>query len=143
MRFARGLVRTRVAQRLFVLFVLSAFLPLAAIGVLSFVQVKGTLLQQGELRLAALAKTYGMTLFERMTLAADIGAATAANRPRVVAETRLPRARSAAFPRACQRECDRDPRSPRDRGVAGPGRATGSPKASRRSSSSEKARMCA
>ncbi|MGZ5079350.1 MAG: putative bifunctional diguanylate cyclase/phosphodiesterase [Usitatibacter sp.] len=85
MRFVRGLVHARVAHRLFVLFVLSAFLPLAAIGVLSFLQVRGALLQQGEQRLTALAKSYGMTLFERLTLAAEIGTTTAINRPRVVA----------------------------------------------------------
>jgi diguanylate cyclase (GGDEF)-like protein len=67
--------RTSVARRLFVVFVLSAFLPLAAIALLSLVQVRDLLLQQGDLRLSASAKSYGMTLFERSLLAADLATA--------------------------------------------------------------------
>ena len=70
-------VRTRVSRRLFVLFVLSAFLPLAFIAVLSLSQVRSLLLQQGEQRLSAMAKTYGMTLFERLLLASELAAAAA------------------------------------------------------------------
>ena len=62
-------VRTRVSRRLFVLFVLSAFLPLALIAILSLTQVRSLLLEQGDQRLAAHAKTYGMTLFERLQTA--------------------------------------------------------------------------
>jgi diguanylate cyclase (GGDEF)-like protein len=72
-------VRTSLARRLFVLFVLSAFLPLAAIAVLSLSQVRSLLLQQGEQRLSAMAKTYGMTLFERLLLASELAAAAAEN----------------------------------------------------------------
>ena len=77
-------VRTRVSRRLFVLFVLSAFLPLALIAVLSLSQVRSLLLEQGEQRLATVAKTYGMTLFERLLLASDV-AATAAGNPAAAA----------------------------------------------------------
>jgi diguanylate cyclase len=73
----RRLVGTGVSRRLFVLFVLSAFLPLAVIAVLSLTQVRTLLLQQGEQRLAAMAKTYGMTLFERLLVAAEVGASVA------------------------------------------------------------------
>ena len=69
--------RTRVSRRLFALFVLSAFLPLAAIAFLSLSQVRSLLLQQGEQRLSAMAKTYGMTLFERLLLASDVAEAAA------------------------------------------------------------------
>ena len=76
-------IRTRVARRLFLLFVLSAFLPLASIAVLSLTQVQALLLQQGEQRLAAIAKSHGMTLFERLLLGADVGV-SAASSPRSV-----------------------------------------------------------
>ncbi|HUP29656.1 MAG TPA: HAMP domain-containing protein, partial [Usitatibacter sp.] len=65
-------VRTRVSRRLFVLFVLCAFLPLAVIAALSLVQVRTLLQQQGEQRLQATAKTYAMTLFERLQLAHEL-----------------------------------------------------------------------
>ena len=72
-------IRARVSRRLFALFVLSAFLPLAAIAVLSLSQVRALLLQQGEQRLSAMAKSYGMTLFERLVLASELAAAVAEN----------------------------------------------------------------
>jgi len=74
-----GFVRTRLSRRLFMLFMLSAFLPLAALAVLSLTQVRSLLLQQGDARLGAIAKSYGMTLFERLLLASDVATA-AANR---------------------------------------------------------------
>jgi diguanylate cyclase (GGDEF)-like protein len=61
-----------VARRLFMLFVLSAFVPLALIAALSLNEVRSLLLQQGEQRLAATAKTYGMTLYERLLVATDL-----------------------------------------------------------------------
>ena len=73
----RRLAVTGVSRRLFVLFILSAFLPLAAIALLSLAQVRSLLLQQGEQRLAAVAKSYGMALFERLLVAADVGASVA------------------------------------------------------------------
>jgi diguanylate cyclase (GGDEF)-like protein len=72
-------VAARVSRRLFVLFLLSAFLPLAAIALLSLTQVRTLLLQQGEQRLAATAKTYGMSVFERLLIAGDIAVAAAFN----------------------------------------------------------------
>ena len=67
-----AIIRTRVARRLFLLFVLSAFLPLALIGVISLTQARTLLLQQGDQRLAATAKAFGMGVFERLTLAAEV-----------------------------------------------------------------------
>lgn len=67
-------LKTRVARRLFMFFIMAAFLPLAAIAVLSFTQVRSLLLQQGDQRIAAMAKAYGMGVFERMTLAAEVAA---------------------------------------------------------------------
>ncbi|HEX6633422.1 MAG TPA: EAL domain-containing protein [Usitatibacter sp.] len=69
--------RGHVARRLFMLFVLSAFLPLALIAALSLGEVRSLLLQQGEQRLAATAKAYGMTLYERLLVASDVALSTA------------------------------------------------------------------
>jgi len=66
-----------VARRLFLLFILSAFLPLALIAALSLGEVRSLLLQQGEQRLAATAKTYGMTVYERLLVASDVAISTA------------------------------------------------------------------
>jgi diguanylate cyclase (GGDEF)-like protein len=68
----RRYVRMRISRRLFVLFVLCAFLPLAAIALVSLVQVRTLLQQQGEQRLQSPAKTYAMTLFERLQLAHEL-----------------------------------------------------------------------
>ncbi|QJR16559.1 putative bifunctional diguanylate cyclase/phosphodiesterase [Usitatibacter palustris] len=73
----RRFVSRRVGRRLFLLFIVSAFLPLAALAALSFMQLRDMLLQQGEQRLAATAKGYAMTLFERLLLASDVAAAAA------------------------------------------------------------------
>ncbi|HSN20820.1 MAG TPA: EAL domain-containing protein [Usitatibacter sp.] len=72
----RGRQRGHVARRLFLLFVLSAFLPLAIIAALSLGEVRSLLLQQAEQRLAATAKGYGMTLYERLLVASDVALST-------------------------------------------------------------------
>jgi diguanylate cyclase (GGDEF)-like protein len=72
-------IHSQVARRLFALFVLSAFLPLAIIATVSLAQVRDLLLQQGDQRLSATAKTYGMGVFDRLTAARDVLAAIAAN----------------------------------------------------------------
>jgi diguanylate cyclase (GGDEF)-like protein len=76
-RASRARQRGHVARRLFLLFILSAFLPLALIAALSLGEVRSLLLQQGEQRLAATAKTYGMTVYERLLVASDVAISTA------------------------------------------------------------------
>ena len=83
----RGLVRGHVARRLFFLFVLSAFVPLAVVALLTLSQVRTLLLQQGEQRMGALAKAYGMTLFERLLLASDVGMTAATSERPLPTET--------------------------------------------------------
>jgi diguanylate cyclase (GGDEF)-like protein len=82
-RLLPEVLHTRVARRLFLLFVLSAFLPLAAIAVVSLAQVRELLLAQADQRLQATAKGIGMVLFDRLLLASDLaetaGAASATN----------------------------------------------------------------
>ena len=70
-QFTQRLVTGRVARRVFLLFVLSAFIPLALVAVLSLAQVRQVLLQQAEQRLAATSKTYGMAIYERLLLASE------------------------------------------------------------------------
>jgi len=70
-QFTRRFVTGRVARRVFFLFVLSAFIPLALVAVLSLAQVREVLLQQAEQRLAATSKAYGTALFERLLLASE------------------------------------------------------------------------
>ena len=72
-RFAR----TRVSRRLFVLFMLSAFVPLAALALLSLSEVRSLALKQADQRLSVTAKNYGMALFDRLTLATDVELASA------------------------------------------------------------------
>lgn len=67
----RRLITGRVARRVFFLFVLSAFIPLALVAVLSLAQVREVLLQQAEQRLAAMSKAYGTGIFERLLLASE------------------------------------------------------------------------
>ena len=72
-------LRTSIGRRLFMLFAVSALLPLAVGAYLSLTQVQRLLMVQGEQRIAALAKTYGMGLFERLLLATDVALAAAHN----------------------------------------------------------------
>ena len=65
-------IKSRVARGLFGLFIVSALLPLTVLAVLSLTQVRSLLLSQGDTRLAAMAKSYGMSAFERLLLAADV-----------------------------------------------------------------------
>jgi putative nucleotidyltransferase with HDIG domain len=83
MRIDRTFLRSKVARRIFALFVLCALLPIAALAALSFRQVTGQLDQQGRLRLRQAAKATGVAIFERllflqgqMKLIASGGAAT-------------------------------------------------------------------
>jgi len=75
----RRFLRTSIGRRLFMLFAVSALLPLAVGAYLSLTQVQNLLMRQGEQRIAALAKTYGMGLFERLLLATDVATAAAHN----------------------------------------------------------------
>jgi len=69
-----GVVKGRVARRVFLLFVLSAFVPLALIAALSITQLRQSYLALGERRLATAGKEYGMALFDRLQVAAGSAA---------------------------------------------------------------------
>jgi putative nucleotidyltransferase with HDIG domain len=61
-------LRSRVARRIFTLFVLCALLPITALAVLSFNQVAKQLNQQSERRLRQATKAVGMSILERLTV---------------------------------------------------------------------------
>ncbi len=66
-------LRSKVAKRIFFLFVLCALLPLVALAFFSFSQVSQQLRQQAEQRLHETCKATGMTIYERLSfLEADL-----------------------------------------------------------------------
>jgi HD-GYP domain-containing protein (c-di-GMP phosphodiesterase class II) len=68
-------LRSKVAQRIFFLFILCALLPLGALAYFSFHQVTKQLYDQANQRLHQLSKTEGMTILERLLfLEADLKA---------------------------------------------------------------------
>jgi diguanylate cyclase (GGDEF)-like protein len=62
------------------LFVLSAFIPLGLVAVLSLVQVRDVLLEEAEQRLAARSKAYGYGVLEHLLLASEAAAGSLAPR---------------------------------------------------------------
>jgi diguanylate cyclase (GGDEF)-like protein len=79
MKALEAMARTRVGRRFFFLFAVSGLLPLAVSAFLSLTQVQSLLLEEGDQRLAAIAKTYGMALFQRLLLASDVAVAAVNN----------------------------------------------------------------
>ena len=71
MRLLRLPFPGRVARRVFLAFVLSAFVPLGLMAVLSLAQVRDVLLQEAEQRLAARSKAYGYALLDHLILASE------------------------------------------------------------------------
>jgi diguanylate cyclase (GGDEF)-like protein len=65
-------LRSRVARRVFALFLLSALIPAAGIAFLSIRQVDELLLQQKRAELAKLSKANSMALYERLLLLEDL-----------------------------------------------------------------------
>ncbi|MDQ7844492.1 MAG: HD domain-containing phosphohydrolase [Armatimonadota bacterium] len=67
MRFDPTSLRSRVAGRIFSLFILCALLPLGALAVLAFHHVSGQLTAHGEQQLRQVSKAQGMSIFERLS----------------------------------------------------------------------------
>ena len=70
MKIEGTFVRSRVARRIVLLFVLSALVPISTLAVLAFGHVRNLLIEQGHAQLAQLSETYGTTVYERL-LASD------------------------------------------------------------------------
>ena len=61
-------LRSRVARRIFVLFVACALVPMAVLTTLSFVEVSRQLRSQNERQLQQAAKSLGLAIYERLTI---------------------------------------------------------------------------
>lgn len=65
-------LRGRLATRTFLLFVVCALIPLALTGILTIRQTSSYLEEQANRSMRMRAKSYGLQLFERLSLAADL-----------------------------------------------------------------------
>src|ERR1700752_111894 len=61
-------LRSRVARRIFGLFLICAFLPFGGLVLVSYYQVASFFDQKNQNQLRALAKVVGMDVFEKLTL---------------------------------------------------------------------------
>lgn len=68
MRIDTTFLRSKVARRIFLLFILCALLPVAALAVISFSQVTGQLKEQSQKRLRQASKAVALSFFERLLL---------------------------------------------------------------------------
>lgn len=68
MRIDTTFLRSKVARRIFLLFILCALLPVAALAVISFSQVTGQLQEQSQKRLRQASKAVALSFFERLML---------------------------------------------------------------------------
>ncbi len=66
MRFNRTFLHSKVARRIFTLFILCAFIPITALSIVSFVQVTKQLNEQSKKKLHQASKAIGMAIFERL-----------------------------------------------------------------------------
>jgi putative nucleotidyltransferase with HDIG domain len=66
MKIDRSFFRSKLAQRIFLMFVTCALLPIAGLFILSFTQVTKQLYQQSHKRLKQSAKAHGLSLYERL-----------------------------------------------------------------------------
>ncbi|MCD4675082.1 MAG: HD domain-containing protein [Desulfobacula sp.] len=66
MKIDRSFLRSKVARRIFILFILCALIPIAALTLLSYTQVSQQLKKQCMGRLYNSAKSHGMSIYERL-----------------------------------------------------------------------------
>ena len=69
MKIERSFLQSRVARRIFVLFILSALIPVIITGTLSFDQVTKSITQQTYAQLRQTSKLYGLSIFDRLHMA--------------------------------------------------------------------------
>lgn len=72
MRIDWTFLRSRVARRLFTLFLLCALVPITLLGGVALLNVTGELREQGRARLQSLSVTHGMSLAERVLVIAEL-----------------------------------------------------------------------
>ncbi len=71
MKFETTFLRSRVARRIFVLFICCALVPIGVLAVLSFNQVEKQLNETGQRRLHHASKALGMAILERLEVLED------------------------------------------------------------------------
>lgn len=67
MKIDPSFLRSKVARRIFALFVFCAVVPILALAIISFTQVRGQLDSQSQRRLYQSSKALGMSIFERLS----------------------------------------------------------------------------
>src|SRR5512135_2327083 len=68
LRLHSKFLKSRVARRIFALFVACALVPVTVLTVLSYLQVSGQLRSQNQRELGQATKSLDMALFERLTI---------------------------------------------------------------------------
>ncbi len=71
MKFETTFLRSRVARRIFALFICCALLPIGALAILSFSQVEKKLNELGQRRLHHASKAVGLAILERLIVLGD------------------------------------------------------------------------
>ncbi|MBN1223492.1 MAG: HD domain-containing protein [Candidatus Aminicenantes bacterium] len=69
MKIEAVFLRSKVAKRIFLLFVACAIVPITALAIVTFLNISHQLRKQGESELLQLSKSTGMAIFERLLLA--------------------------------------------------------------------------
>lgn len=91
MKLDRAFLRSKVARRILLLFILCALLPIAALAFISFSHVTKQLHQQGQRRLHQASKAAGLAIFERLLfLEAELTMAAADPHARTGAPVQTP-----------------------------------------------------
>ena len=67
MKIELTFLRSKVARRIFALFIFCALVPILALAIISFSQVREQLYEQGQRRVHQLSKALGMSIFERLS----------------------------------------------------------------------------
>ena len=77
MKLEGTFLRSKVARRVLLLFVLAAFIPFLILSVLYFVESNRSLVRQGHIRLQTAGASYGRTIYDRLLLADQLLRSTA------------------------------------------------------------------
>jgi nitrogen fixation/metabolism regulation signal transduction histidine kinase len=67
MKIELTFLKSRVARRIFALFIFCALVPILALAIISFIQVREQLHSQSQRRLSRSSKALGMSIIERLS----------------------------------------------------------------------------
>ena len=91
-------LQSRVGRRIAMMFVLSALLPILALGLLGYFQVRSQLITQAQAQLALAAKSVGMNVIDELRVASEVlGSGDSARQAAIASQ--IIRRRPAAAPR--------------------------------------------